>query len=326
MLQHKEFSYVFLEYWLKLHSVKKGFLHITICAALLAVAASCGNEPAANKPTDNLVSGTIDISADETYRPIIEQQKQVFDSSFPDAHVNIHYKSETECIKDFLNDKARLILVTRELSKDEKAMLEGKKIVATSLAVAKDAVAVVVNKAATDTVLSRSQLQGIVAGTYNKKYTVVFDNQGSSTVRYVTDSLMAGGKLGSNVFAAKGNDSVIHYVANNPNAIGFVGVSYISDYNDPEGLAFIKDVRVLAIVNDSTKKEFQPYQAYIAPNWYPLTRKLYYIHRETYQGLGTGFAKFLSEERGQLVFKQARLFPLRSNIIFREAGVDTKPR
>ncbi len=306
--------------------MKKGFLYIILCATLLVTAASCGNDNAADKPKDNLVSGTIDISVDETYKPIIEQQKHVFDSSYPDAHVNIHYKSETECIKDFLNGNARLILVTRELSKEEKAVLESKKVVATSLAVAKDAMAVVVNKTSSDTVLSRSQLQGIITGTYNKKYTVVFDNQGSSTVRYVTDSLLAGGKLGNNVFAAKGNDSVIQYVANNPNAIGFVGVSYISDYNDPEGLAFIKDVRVVAIVNDSTKKEFQPYQAYIAPNWYPLTRKLYYIHRETYPGLGTGFAKFLSEERGQLVFKQARLFPLRSNIIFREAGVDNKPQ
>ncbi len=324
MLQHKEFPYVFLEYWLKLQSVKKGLLYTILCTTLLATAASCGNDKPSDKPTDNLVSGIIDISVDETYKPIIEQQKQVFDSSFPDAHVNIHYKSETECIKDFLSGNARLILVTRDLSKEEKAVLESNKIVSTSLAVAKDAMAVIMNKASTDTILSRSQLQGIITGVYNKKYTVVFDNQGSSTVRYVTDSLLAGGKLGSNVYAAKGNDSVIQYVAGNPDAIGFVGVSYISDYNDPEGLAFIKNVRVVAIVNDSTKKEYQPYQAYIAPNWYPLTRKLYYIHRETYPGLGTGFAKFLSEERGQLIFKQARLFPLRSNIIFREAGVNTK--
>eukprot|EP01012_Entosiphon_sulcatum_P064505 TRINITY_DN93334_c0_g1_i1.p1 TRINITY_DN93334_c0_g1~~TRINITY_DN93334_c0_g1_i1.p1 ORF type:complete len:209 (+),score=27.60 TRINITY_DN93334_c0_g1_i1:659-1285(+) len=198
-----------------------------------------------------------------------------------------------------------------------------KKVVPTSLAVAKDAVAVIFNNTSADTVLSESQLKGILTGVYKKKYTVVFDNQGSSTLRYVTDSLIPGQKLGANVFAAKGNDSVIKYVANNPDAIGFVGVSYVSDYNDIEGLAFIKDVKVAAIVHDSLQKEYKPYQAYIAPNWYPLTRNLYFIHRETYPGLATGLANFLSKERGQLIFKQARLFPLRSNIIFREAQINT---
>lgn len=296
--------------------------NIVLCAGLAVFAASCG-EDKTKQPTDTLSSGTIDISVDETYRPIVEQQMRVFDSSFPEAHVNVHYKPEAECIKDFLNDKAKLILVTRELTTDEKKMLEDKKVVPTSLAVAKDAVAVIFNNASADTVLSESQLKGILTGVYKNKYTVVFDNQGSSTLRYVTDSLIPGQKLGANVFAAKGNDSVIKYVANNPNAIGFVGVSYVSDYSDIEALAFVKDVKVAAIVHDSLQKEYKPYQAYIAPNWYPLTRNLYFIHRETYPGLATGLANFLSKERGQLIFKQARLFPLRSNIIFREAQINT---
>jgi len=300
----------------------KGLKHIMFCAGLAIFTASCG-EDKVKEPTDTLSSGTIDISVDETYKPIVEQQMRVFDSSFPDAHVNVHYKPESECIKDFLNDKAKLILVTRELSTDEKKMLEDKKVVPTSLAVAKDAVAVIFNNASADTVLSKSQLKGILTGVYKNKYTVVFDNQGSSTLRYVTDSLIPGQQLGANVFAAKGNDSVIKYVANNPNAIGLVGVSYVSDYNDPEALAFIKDVKIAAIVHDSLQKEYKPYQAYIAPNWYPLTRNLYFIHRETYPGLATGLANFLSKERGQLIFKQARMFPLRSNIIFREAQINT---
>lgn len=264
---------------------------------------SACNEDAVKKPTDTPGSGTIDISADETYKPIIEEQVKVFDSSFPEAHLNVHYKPEAECIKDFLSDKARLILVTRELSADEKKVLEQKKIVPTSLAVAKDAVAVIVNNSSGDSVLSVSQLKGILTETYKKKYAVVFDNQGSSTLRYMLDSIIPGEKPGANVFAAKGNDSVIAYVAKNPNAIGFVGVSAVSDFSDPEGLAFIKEVKVAALFNDSLGKTYKPYQAYIAPRWYPLTRNLYYIHRETYSGLGTGFANFLSKERGQLIFK-----------------------
>lgn len=298
----------------------KGITSILSLWALLALLTGCGDAP--DKPSDTLSSGTIDISVDETYKPIIEQQLIVFDSSFPEANINAHYKPESQCIEDFLNGKAKMILVTRELSAEETKLLQEKKIIPTSLPIAKDAVAIIINNASSDTALSISTIKGILTGDYVKKYTVVFDAQGSSTLRYMLDSLIPGKKLADNVYAAKGNDSVIHYVANNPNAIGFVGVSYISDFADPEGLAFIKDVRVVSVLHDSLQKFYEPYQAYIAPDWYPLTRNLYYIHRETYPGLATGFANFLAKDRGQLIFKQARLFPLRSNIIFRQAEVN----
>lgn len=293
-----------------------------LCLAGLLALGSCGEEQKSGAPKDTPTTGTIDISVDETYKPIIDEQLKVFDSSFPEAHINVHYKSEAECFKDYLDGKAKMILVTRELNDDEQKLLEQKKIVSTYRDIAKDAVAVIVNNSSKDTVFSKLKIQGILTGQSEKKYNVVFDNPGSSTLRYMMDSLIPGEKLAENVYAAKGNDSVIHYVANNPDAIGFISVSYISDYNDPEGLAFIKDVKVATIYNDSLEKYYQPYQAFIAPEWYPFTRKLYFIHSDTYQGLATGFSKFLTKERGQLIFKQARLFPTRVNIIFREAEVN----
>ncbi|RYG54081.1 MAG: phosphate ABC transporter substrate-binding protein, PhoT family [Chitinophagaceae bacterium] len=274
------------------------------------------------KETDTLSTGTIKISADESFRDIVEDQIKVFDSAFPDANIIVSYKPEAECLKDFMNDSVRMILVTRELNTQERQVLEQKKVVPTAQPLAKDAVAVIVNKGSADTVFSVSELRGILTGKHKKKFTVVFDNQGSSTLRYMLDSLIPGEQLAANVFAAKGEDSLIRYVANNPDAIGLLGVSAVSDFSDPNGLAFIGSIRVADIFNDKLGKTFGPYQAYIAPNWYPLTRNLYYIHRETYPGLGTGFANFMSRERGQLIFKQARLFPLKSNIIFREAAVN----
>lgn len=294
---------------------------LVLAVTLLTTVVSCEEEKKRDKPADTLTTGTIDISVDETYRPVIQEQLEVFDSSYPDAHINVQYKPESECIRDFMDGKVRLILITRDLGKDEQAILEQKKIVPSAMAIAKDAVAVIVNKENEDSVFSIAELKGILTGQHQEKYTVVFDNPGSSTLRFMLDSLIPGEKLGDNVYAAKGNDSVIHYVANNPNAVGFVSVSHVSDYEDPEGLAFISAVRVAAIYNDSLEKSYQPYQAYIAPEWYPLTRKLYYVHRDTYSGLAAGFAKFLREQRGQLIFKQARLFPTRVNIVFREAGV-----
>lgn len=295
---------------------------IGVIVVLMLVVAGCTETDKQSAPKDTMTKGEINISVDETYQPIIEEQLEVFDSSYPEAHIHVQYKSETECIKDLMSGEAKLILVTRDLNKNEKEVAESKKMITTALAIAKDGVALIINKNNTDTVFGLSKIKGILTGKYDKTYKVVFDNRGSSTLRYMLDSLIPNEQLAENVYAANGNDSVIHYVANTPDAIGFVSVSHVSDFDDPEGLAFINQVRVADIYNDSLAKSFKPYQAYIASDSYPLTRNLYYVHSQTYTGLAQGFAKFLREHRGQLIFKQARLFPTKTNIIFRQAEVN----
>ncbi len=293
-----------------------------LCGLVSATITSCDDTP---KHPDTIARGVIDISADESFKPIIEEQLQVFDSSFPEAKITVHYKPEAECFNDYFNKKARIILVTRQLSKAEKEICEQQKIFPTSEALAGDGIAVVVNNNSTDTALDMQSLNGILSGVYKTKYTVVFDNQASSTVRYITDSVLKGNKLGSNVFAAKSNKEVIDYVAKNPEAIGFVGMSYVYANEDTsQSGTFIKDVKVVALKNGKDGEFYKPYQAYVALKSYPLTRKLFYINAESYHGLGTGFANFLGSYRGQLIFLHAHFFPLKEQITIREAKVNNQ--
>lgn len=294
------------------------YIAIIICAVLGFT--SCGDDP--NIPKDTTSVGKIDISVDETFRPIIEQQLKVFDSSYPEAHITAHYKPENECIKDLLENKSRVAFVTRELNTTELKYCEENSIAPSSRAIARDALAVIVNAAATDTALSVTQLTGILTGQYNKKYTVVFDNEGSSTVRYVTDSILRGQKLGPNVYAAKNNPAVVDYVSKNPNAIGIIGLSYISDNQDDTTGSFMSKVKIVAMQDPKSGEFNKPYQAYIALKTYPLIRNLYYINRETWQGLGSGFVNFVSQERGQLIFFHAHLFPLLMSIQIRDAAIN----
>lgn len=304
--------------------MRKGTL-LVFAALITGMLASC--DDGKPKHTDTLASGSIDISVDETYQPVIEEQLRVFDSSYPEAKIAAHYKPENECFKDFFDSKARLILVTRPLTQAEKDLCDQRQIVPSTVSVVKDAIALVVNNSSADSILNMDAVKGILTGVYKTKYTVVFDNEGSSTVRYITDSVLKGQKLGANVFAAKGNKAVVDYVEKNPNAFGIVGVSYVSDPNDTNNTGgFINNVKVVAIHNDTLRQSFQPYQADIALRRYPLVRNLYYIHRDTYPGLAKGFANFLEKERGQLIFYHADLFPLKMNIVIRDAAINTQPQ
>ncbi len=294
--------------------------NILFVLSVSVVMLSCDDTP---KPADTLGKGAIDISADETYQPVIEEQRKVFDSSYPEAHVTIHYKPEAECFKDYFNDKARIILVTRGLSQAEKDICTQKKIFPTSEALAGDGIAVIVNNESTDTLLDMAALTGILKGEYKKKYTVVFDNGASSTLRFITDSVLNGGKLGTNVFAAKTNNDVIDYVSKNPGAIGFVGMGFVLANEDTSRAGtFIKNVKVVSIKNNKDGQFYKPYQAYIALKSYPLTRKLYYISAESHHGLGTAFANFLGNHAGQLIFLHAHFFPLKEQIVIRDVDLN----
>jgi phosphate transport system substrate-binding protein len=283
---------------------------------------SCGDDTPQH--ADTLGKGAIDISVDESFQPVMEDQLKVFDSIYPDAKITVHYKPEAECFKDYFAHTAHLIIVTRDLTKQEKDQCDQEKIFPSSEALASDGIAVIVNNASQDTILDMDALTGILTGVYKKRYTAVFDNQGSSTLRYLTDSVLHGAKLAGNVFAAKNSKDVIDYVSKNSDAIGFVGMGYVYANEDTSTAGtFINTVKVVAMQNPKAKTiQFnKPYQAYVALRSYPLTRKLFYINAESYHGLGTGFANFLGSHNGQLLFLHEHFFPLKEQIVIREADI-----
>ncbi len=300
--------------------------NINIWVLGLALLSACGDDASVPKVTDTLTSGSINISVDETYKPIMDEELKVFMSTYPEAKITVNYKPESEAIKDYLTGTTKLVIVSRELTEEEKKYCLENKNVPSSLVLAKDAVAVVLHKKAKDTTFSKVQLRGILAGQNQQKYTVVFDNAGSSTLRFIKDSIMKGEPLSKNLYAAKGNQEVIQYVLKNPEAIGFVGLSYISDTMDSTAERFSTDVRIAGILNDSTQQFYQPYQADIALKLYPLVRKMNYIKNETYPGLATGFSNFLASDVGQLIMGKARLVPMRMSIVIREAAINTEPQ
>jgi phosphate transport system substrate-binding protein len=154
-----------------------------------------------------------------------------------------------------------------------------------------------------------------------RKHQIVFDNQNSSTVRYVRDSINLGKPLPTDVMAAKTNAEVVDYVAKMKDALGVIGVSWISDPNDSTSIEFTNKVNVVKVRADYGSEFVKPYQAYIALGSYPLKRGLFYCLKEPYSGLGSGFATFLGSYEGQMIIGKFRLFPARLNIVFRQANI-----
>ncbi|HTE11300.1 MAG TPA: substrate-binding domain-containing protein [Chitinophagaceae bacterium] len=286
---------------------------------------ACGN-PSSNGPVETNTSGTIQVSADESFKPVIDSQVKVFEASWPNAKIITHYKPEADCIKDLNNDSIRMIFITRPLSRDEEALMKTRLgYVPVYGKLASDAISVIVNRESKDSLFDMSDIRSMVKGTSGYKYKVVLDGlSATSTVRYVTDSLAKGQPLGKNVMAATSSQGVIDYVGNNTDAIGLVGVSWIGNKEDTSQTSFLKKVKIAGIECSACQPVVytQPYQYNIATRRYPMVRGLYYILKENYDGLGSGFSNFLIYERGQLIFKRAYLFPARMSFEVRSTQIN----
>ena len=97
--------------------------------------------------TDTLTSGTLHISIDESYKPVMDEQIKSFEGSNPDAKIIAHYKSESACLNDILNDSlTKMVIVTRGLTrKEENYFKESLHYQPRWDELATDAIAIVVN-------------------------------------------------------------------------------------------------------------------------------------------------------------------------------------
>lgn len=272
---------------------------------------ACKNQ--AKEKIDTVKSGTIHISVDESFKPVIEEQINVFEKTYPEAHIIAYYKTEADCFKDLFNDTLnRMIIVTRGLTKDEdEYFLDTLKYNPAWDNIANDAITILVNSKSNDTLFTLDRLQKQLTGQINRDQKIVFDGlNATSTVRFALDSILKGQKFDTSVVQAVSNSQeVIDYVAKTENAIGFVGISWIGNPEDNTQVNMLNKVKIAYVAcSVCTDEPFvKPMQASILTRRYPLVRGLYYILKENYSGLGRGFVNFLEQERGQLIFKRAYL-------------------
>ncbi|MBK7965493.1 MAG: substrate-binding domain-containing protein [Bacteroidetes bacterium] len=299
----------------------KNLLTIIILSGILTSCGSDFNKPYSDTPT----AGKVNIAGDETLEPLMDAISDTFMGLYQYASINATYKSESDCFQDLLNDSVKVILATRKLNNNEIKYFESKQLIPVTTKIAIDAIALIINRENYDSLLSVVQLKSILEGkigTWAELHptsplgplSFVFDNNGSSTMRFISDSLMNGKtNFPSFCFAAKSNEQVIDYVEKNKNAIGVIGVNWISDRDDPKMLSFNNRIRVVwlsktdqAVYPDDF---FGPFQAYLYTGDYPLKREVYMISREGRMGLGTGFVSFAAGEQGQRIVRLSGLLP-----------------
>lgn len=286
-------------------------LLIAVCTLLTT---SCGNH---RKPAGWRTSDDVHIAVDATLQGIMTEQLETFALLHPEATPRPVFCSEDSAIRLLLMDSVRCCVTTRRLTPDEVSVIESHKLGVRQALVAHDAFALIVNTANTDTLVTINDIRRIVSGqiarweqldyaTRRGDLKFVFDHSGSSTVRYMRDSLLSGRELFGNLFAQGTNEAVIDMVRSNPDVIGVVGTDWLNAGGDSVITDFGRlDVKVLKVARKKEKDVmgWKPYQYRILSGDYPLVRSVYILITDPrVKSTTKTFYFFLKGQKGQTIF------------------------
>lgn len=299
----------------------KNVLIISAVFAFIFLTGCGGNK---GKIDETTTSGNIKIAVDEAYQLLFDTEIYTFQSLYKYARINPLYKPEGEAFELFMKDSVRFIVSSRKLTEAEDQLLRSNKFIPKTEKICYDALAFIINKENTDSLLLYNNIRDIFNGKITKwsqinsksnlgDMVVVFDNNKSSNTRLIKEKFELKGNFPANCFAVKSNPEVLNYVEKNKNAIGVISANWISDKNDSVSHRFLQNIRVVAlgsVGDDEGKGDFyKPYVGNIADGSYPLTREVYIINRETFTGLGTGFESFVAHDKGQRIVLKSGLVP-----------------
>ena len=298
------------------------FTFLLLLTTLLT--AACGTNPKA--AYNDLHEDDVHFAADESFQPILSEISDLYALRKPEATMMPVYCSEDSAIRLLVDDSLRSIVVTRKLTARELQKIQQEGHSASQSMIASEAFALIINKNNPDSTIRLSEVKKIVSGQITDwsqirdskkkgKLSLVFDNSGSSTVRYMRDSLCGGKELKGNLYAQGTNTAVIEAVKENPNAIGVVGTDWLRGKSENVLPNFNSlDVRVMLVTSsdEAYPQFYRPYQYCIAMGQYPLVRSVYAITTDPRERSMPKLLYFwLKGQKGQLIFcNNSQLLPV----------------
>jgi phosphate transport system substrate-binding protein len=282
----------------------------------------CGGNKEASKfgATDTPVKGKITIAADESLKRIIDAEVDIYKMTYPNTQFNVIYTPENKAIKMMLEGDARIAAVTRELNDLEKGILQKEGYPTRNTIIAIEGIALITNKNSSFNEMSMEELGKIMNG--EKKIQVGFDESNSSNLNFLINKFKVKDIKKANVSAAKSTDELIDFVSRNPNMIGVIGMSWISDKDSKKADAIKAKVKVLPVSKDGGKA-YPPDNYSIDQRKYPLERLAYLHIKESHWGLGRGFQKFVCSQRGQLIIEKEGIQPF--YMFDKQININTEP-
>ena len=314
---------------------KLNIFGLLMAMAAMLLLSSCGDQ----RPKSTSTRGIAKIMCDESFQSVLEQEIAVFEYQYPEASIMPEYINEHDALDSLFRNKVDLIIISHDLTKDQKESLKKIGRGYRSRMIAVDAIAVIVNKQNDIEDLSMQDLRDIFTGKVkrwgevyptklkNDTIKVMFDGSGTGVVNYMKEKFLGNAKFGPNIYARKSSSDVFDAVEQYKNVIGFIDVSWITSdlkslekpisekydelktKNEVSVIDFTDRIKVMPLRADDQLQAVKPYQAHIHSGYYPLVRKIWAIDASYNGTLDHGFYAFLTGVIGQKIILQTGVLP-----------------
>ena len=273
----------------------KNSIFIFICILFL----SCSKK---EEPAKTYYKGDLTVLVDDSFKSVTNALADGYMIAYPDAKIQIKTKKEDEAFLDLLTKKAKIIVMSRDLSEEERKEYE--RVIDLPFQPAKfaaDAVLFVVPKNSTQNSISYEDIEN---GLRSDEKNFIFDGTNSSNLNFVAQTFnKKPSELKFSIIS--GNTNVVEQLNKYPKKIGVISLNTLSRPYSKEAEDLRSKVKILNIVKNG--KTYSSVVENLRNMSYPFTRILYFLTSEGTFGMSNGFIRYSCTQLGQMIVEKEGL-------------------
>jgi len=219
-------------------------------------------------------------------------------------------KPEAACVSDLLNDRYRTVFVSRDLSAQEKEVMQKKQWRIKTDTLCYDGLTWIAPISFPKDSLTIDEIKELFrTGNYNgNTYSIQLNSSGSSVANYLTNFFGVPPST-AHIYTGGSDETILKSTQTHTNALACISSSWLVNLEDKKHRDYLASIKVLKISKSSHDQAYSSFQNDLALGTYPFKRTLLVLNHDANIGLGTAFASFLIGNRGQRVFLKAGLLP-----------------
>ncbi len=270
----------------------KRVLVVAVCVLLVSQMASAGQ---------------ITIKGSDTMVRLCQRWAEDYMKNHKETVIQVSGGGSSSGIAALVNGSTKICMTSRELSAQETQMMSAKGIDLRRFAVARDGVAVYLNKENPIRDLTIEQLREIYTDSINNwnqlggkdNPIILYGRENNSgTFTFFRDRILGGEDFAERCEPLPGTASVVHAVAHDPNGIGYGGIAWASG------------IKYAAISENDTAQPVTPTVENVTLGVYPIARDLCFLLNGDPSGEVRDFVNWVLSSEGQALAQKAGFVPL----------------
>jgi phosphate transport system substrate-binding protein len=250
---------------------------------------------------------SISVKGSDTILPLAQAEAEEFMNESSGKSISVTGGGSGVGIAALIDGQVDIATASREVNDNETQNAKKNGINPVVKTIAYDGITVIVNPSNPVSSLTFAQLRGIYNGSISnwkdvggqdKPIVAISRDSSSGTYKDFQTLAMSGDKYRNDTLTQSATGGIVSEVAQNPNAIGYIGFAYLD-----------KTTKALSL--DKGNGSVSPTPETILSGTYPLSRALFFYTNGEPTGLTKEFIDFVLSEKGQSIVSEVGYIPLK---------------